>query len=86
MEECEILCSRMAIMVNGQFECLGSAQHLKAKYGEGYMLEIRLEEQFHNSIVNEIQENFGEFKIKEQRNSMLLIQIMKVSSLKVRRL
>ena len=73
-------------MVNGQFECLGSAQHLKAKYGEGYMLEIRLEEQFHNSIVNEIQENFGEFKIKEQRNSMLLIQIMKVSSLKVRRL
>lgn len=31
MEECESLCSRVAIMVNGQFKCLGSPQHLKCK-------------------------------------------------------
>ena len=31
MEECEALCTRLAIMVNGQFKCLGSAQHLKNK-------------------------------------------------------
>ena len=31
MEECEALCSRVAIMVNGQFKCLGSPQHLKNK-------------------------------------------------------
>ncbi len=36
MEECEALCTRLAIMVNGQFKCLGSPQHLKAKFGEGY--------------------------------------------------
>ncbi|GAA6076007.1 phospholipid-transporting ATPase ABCA1 isoform X1, partial [Tachysurus ichikawai] len=30
MEECEALCTRMAIMVNGQFKCLGSLQHLKS--------------------------------------------------------
>uniref|UniRef100_A0A8B9YY62 ATPase AAA-type core domain-containing protein n=1 Tax=Buteo japonicus TaxID=224669 RepID=A0A8B9YY62_9AVES len=29
MEECEALCTRMAIMVNGRFRCLGSVQHLK---------------------------------------------------------
>lgn len=29
MEECEALCTRMAIMVNGRFQCLGSVQHLK---------------------------------------------------------
>lgn len=29
MEECEALCTRLAIMVNGQFKCLGSCQHLK---------------------------------------------------------
>ena len=29
MEECEALCTRMAIMVNGRFCCLGSVQHLK---------------------------------------------------------
>lgn len=29
MEECEALCNRLAIMVNGKFTCLGSLQHLK---------------------------------------------------------
>ncbi|XP_076353530.1 phospholipid-transporting ATPase ABCA1-like isoform X1 [Tachypleus tridentatus] len=42
MEECEALCTRLAIMVNGQFRCLGSIQHLKNKYGEGYMLSLRV--------------------------------------------
>lgn len=38
MEECEALCTHLAIMVNGQFKCLGSPQHLKFKFGEGYTL------------------------------------------------
>lgn len=29
MEECEALCTRLAIMVQGQFRCLGSLQHIK---------------------------------------------------------
>lgn len=29
MEECEALCTRLAIMVNGRLKCLGSIQHLK---------------------------------------------------------
>jgi len=41
MEECEALCTRMAVMVNGRFQCIGSAQHLKAKFGEGYSLIIK---------------------------------------------
>uniref|UniRef100_A0A3P9H206 Uncharacterized protein n=1 Tax=Oryzias latipes TaxID=8090 RepID=A0A3P9H206_ORYLA len=31
MEECEALCTRLAIMVNGTFKCLGTIQHLKYK-------------------------------------------------------
>ncbi|CAC5380658.1 ABCA3 [Mytilus coruscus] len=42
MEECEALCTRLAIMVNGQFKCLGSPQHLKNKFGEGYSLLARI--------------------------------------------
>ncbi|XP_065652510.1 phospholipid-transporting ATPase ABCA3 isoform X2 [Hydra vulgaris] len=42
MEECEALCSRLAIMVNGQFKCIGSPQHLKNKFGEGYTLIARV--------------------------------------------
>ena len=42
MEECEALCTRMAVMVNGRFQCLGSNQQLKTKFGEGYTLIIKL--------------------------------------------
>merc|ERR1719453_1019911 len=44
MEECEALCSRIGIMVGGRFRCLGSAQHLKSKFGGGYTLELRCDE------------------------------------------
>uniref|UniRef100_H3DBM3 P-type phospholipid transporter n=1 Tax=Tetraodon nigroviridis TaxID=99883 RepID=H3DBM3_TETNG len=37
MEECEALCTRLAIMVNGTFKCLGTIQHLKYKFGDGYV-------------------------------------------------
>jgi hypothetical protein len=42
MEECEVLCSSIAIMVNGCFRCLGSTQHLKNRFGDGYTIKIRL--------------------------------------------
>jgi ABC-type multidrug transport system ATPase subunit len=42
MEECEALCTRLAIMVNGQFKCLGSTQHLKNKFARGYTLNVKI--------------------------------------------
>ncbi|GMT18451.1 hypothetical protein PFISCL1PPCAC_9748, partial [Pristionchus fissidentatus] len=42
MDECEALCTRLAIMVYGQFRCYGSIQHIKSRYGTGYSLLIRL--------------------------------------------
>lgn len=42
MEECEALCTRLAIMVNGEFQCLGSIQHLKTKFNEGYSLIVKV--------------------------------------------
>uniref|UniRef100_UPI00398EE067 phospholipid-transporting ATPase ABCA3 isoform X2 n=1 Tax=Pristiophorus japonicus TaxID=55135 RepID=UPI00398EE067 len=43
MEECEALCTRLAVMVNGQFNCLGSPQHLKNKFGSGYTLLVKIQ-------------------------------------------
>ncbi|XP_067683603.1 phospholipid-transporting ATPase ABCA3-like [Haliotis asinina] len=42
MEECDALCTRIAIMVNGRFVCLGTPQHLKNKFGQGYTLIARM--------------------------------------------
>ncbi|CAE7550939.1 ABCA1 [Symbiodinium sp. CCMP2592] len=40
MEECEALCNRIGIMVNGRLVCLGSASQLKAAHGYGYQFEV----------------------------------------------
>jgi ATP-binding cassette subfamily A (ABC1) protein 3 len=48
MDECEALCDRLAIMVSGRLQCLGSIQHLKGKYGSGYQLQLSVQE----SLVN----------------------------------
>ncbi|XP_022522358.2 retinal-specific phospholipid-transporting ATPase ABCA4a isoform X2 [Astyanax mexicanus] len=42
MEECEALCTRLAIMVNGIFKCLGTIQHLKYKFGDGYVVTMKI--------------------------------------------
>jgi len=43
MEECEALCGRIGVMVDGQLCCVGPIQTLKSKYGQGYKLDVRLD-------------------------------------------
>ncbi|XP_059941358.1 retinal-specific phospholipid-transporting ATPase ABCA4 [Mesoplodon densirostris] len=42
MEECEALCTRLAIMAKGTFQCLGTIQHLKYKFGDGYIVTMKI--------------------------------------------
>jgi ATP-binding cassette subfamily A (ABC1) protein 3 len=42
MEEAEALCTKMGIMVAGEFRCFGSSTHIKDKYGTGYELEVKI--------------------------------------------
>ncbi|ETO27516.1 ATP-binding cassette sub-family A member 7 [Reticulomyxa filosa] len=44
MEECEALCRRLGIMVNGQLQCIGTPQHLKSRFGQGYQLDVTFAE------------------------------------------
>ncbi len=83
MEECEALCTRLVIMVNGQFKCLGSPQHLKTKFGNGYKLGVRLNEEsqsdrllkfmstsFPSSQINETHRNLFEFILPFSDNKL----------------
>lgn len=45
MEECEALCTRLAIMVNGKIVCLGSIEHLKNKFAKGYTLTVKVKKE-----------------------------------------
>uniref|UniRef100_A0A8C8UED2 ATP-binding cassette, sub-family A member 16 n=1 Tax=Peromyscus maniculatus bairdii TaxID=230844 RepID=A0A8C8UED2_PERMB len=42
MEECEALCTRLAIMLKGRFTCLGSPQHVRKRFGHVYTLTVKI--------------------------------------------
>lgn len=42
MEECEALCPNIGIMAAGRLRCLGSAQRLKSKFGQGFQVEMKI--------------------------------------------
>ena len=78
MEECEALCTRLAIMVNGRFRCLGSTQHLKSKFGEGYTVTIRVNREDESKMKAQsfIDKAFGqEASLKEVHLNQMEYQI-----------
>ena len=56
MEECEALCSKVAIMRKGRLQCLGSVQHLKNRFGGGYTLRVRAPEEHHETVQTGVSE------------------------------
>ena len=42
MEEAEALCTKMGIMVAGEFKCFGTSTYIKDRYGTGFEIEFKL--------------------------------------------
>ena len=78
MEECEALCNRLGIMVAGRLRCIGTPQHLKNRFGQGYQLDVNTDadhaealenamfEMFDNAELIEVHEGAMKFKIPFQ--------------------
>ncbi|XP_023276845.1 ATP-binding cassette sub-family A member 1-like isoform X1 [Seriola lalandi dorsalis] len=77
MEECEALCTRMAIMVNGRFKCLGSIQHLKSRFGDGYTVIVRVggSPPALGPVEDFVQQTFPSSVLKEKHHNTLQYQL-----------
>ncbi|KAL0979073.1 hypothetical protein UPYG_G00180180 [Umbra pygmaea] len=76
MEECEALCTRLGIMVNGRFKCLGSIQHLKNRFGDGYMITVRTKTSSSvKEVVRFFNRNFPEAVLKERHHTKVQFQL-----------
>ncbi|NWT04696.1 ABCA1 protein, partial [Mionectes macconnelli] len=71
MEECEALCTRMAIMVNGRFRCLGSVQHLKNRFGDGYTVVVRAGGPGPAAAQALLQQHFPGIALRERHGGLL---------------
>lgn len=91
MEECEALCSRLTIMVGGQMKCVGSAQYLKHKFGQGYTIKIKLQttqangETSTSQIKQEMERRFRSAVVKDEHlvsiSTFFVIHTLNTSSL-----
>lgn len=53
MDEAEALSTKIGIMVKGGiFKCFGSAQHIKDKFGTGYVIELKIRDVINNELDN----------------------------------
>ncbi|XP_026313079.1 phospholipid-transporting ATPase ABCA7 isoform X3 [Piliocolobus tephrosceles] len=75
MEECEALCSRLAIMVNGRFCCLGSPQHLKSRFAAGHTLTLRVPAERSQSAAAFVAAEFPGAELREAHGCRLRFQL-----------
>uniref|UniRef100_A0A8C0NNA7 ABC transporter domain-containing protein n=1 Tax=Canis lupus familiaris TaxID=9615 RepID=A0A8C0NNA7_CANLF len=81
MEECEALCTRLAIMVKGKFKCLGSPQHLKNKFGNAYSLTAKIKFENNKSKLEKFKEfiatTFPGYIINQEHQGIICYYIPK---------
>ncbi|CAF0854082.1 unnamed protein product [Brachionus calyciflorus] len=80
MEECEALCDKLGIMLNGQLQCLGTIPEIKSKYGDGYRLLIKCHHSDHLDldilrIENFIKLNFPNAYLEDRQYETLFFII-----------
>lgn len=75
MVECETLCSRVGIMVNGFLKCIGTPQELKSKFGDGYRLKIRVSYEHQMNTKRLVEEKFPGVVLKEEHHNSVIYQL-----------
>ncbi|XP_065204055.1 retinal-specific phospholipid-transporting ATPase ABCA4-like [Planococcus citri] len=86
MEEYETLCDRLTIMVSGVMKCIGTTQHLKKKYAQGFSIMIKINDipEFDGekaALKNTMMELFTEKYciLKDEHRGLLYYQIKDTS-------
>ncbi len=76
MAECEAVSTRIAIMKQGEFCCMGNSQDLRSKHGAGYLLEIILiSTDFITAAKSFVFSTFPEAKVVDEHVAMLNFEI-----------
>eukprot|EP00217_Crustomastix_stigmatica_P007793 CAMPEP_0183804176 /NCGR_PEP_ID=MMETSP0803_2-20130417/34669_1 /TAXON_ID=195967 /ORGANISM="Crustomastix stigmata, Strain CCMP3273" /LENGTH=537 /DNA_ID=CAMNT_0026048925 /DNA_START=131 /DNA_END=1744 /DNA_ORIENTATION=- len=73
MDECEALCNRAGILVQGRLRCLGTLQHLKQRHGQGYTVEMRSNNPTHMVVV--VRESLPGAVLEEQHHDFLRFRL-----------
>jgi ABC-type multidrug transport system ATPase subunit len=65
MEEADILGDRIAIMARGELSCIGTPVWLKSRFGDGYIVNVRIQSDYASSDELPTDNGFPKTSIKE---------------------
>ncbi|KAH9383084.1 hypothetical protein HPB48_023814 [Haemaphysalis longicornis] len=71
MDEVEGLCDRVAIMIDGELQCLGSLAHLQEKFAQGFTVTVKThveykgDEEYRAKLLRAIRETFPDSKLQQ---------------------
>ncbi|KAL1466386.1 hypothetical protein MTO96_042771 [Rhipicephalus appendiculatus] len=77
MEEVEVVCDRLTIMIDGEFQCMGSLSHLKDKFAQGFTIMVKTHDEYkedyeyRNKLMRAITETFRNSKLQQQFEGFL---------------
>jgi ABC-type multidrug transport system ATPase subunit len=77
MEECEALCDRIGIMTGGRLRCLGTAPHLKQRFGSGYQVIAKAREGSAEEVLAWVQRTYPSTQVLEVHGSSFKFRISK---------
>eukprot|EP00043_Microstomoeca_roanoka_P008399 m.80908 g.80908 ORF g.80908 m.80908 type:complete len:1735 (+) comp14227_c0_seq1:159-5363(+) len=75
MEECEALCTRLAIMVNGRFQCIGSLQRLKDRFGRSLNIIITAAKRQIPDIKVFFSEKFPSMQVTDEHQNQVTLEL-----------
>jgi ABC-type multidrug transport system ATPase subunit len=85
MQEAEALCTRVAIMVKGKYVCLGSVQHLKTKYLDGYSVDmfcgVSATSEIVDQLVSAVLNALPGSSVSERHGRFMRFEVQNVSNL-----
>ncbi|XP_044002930.1 uncharacterized protein LOC122848731 isoform X2 [Aphidius gifuensis] len=82
--ECEKLCTRIGILAKAGLRCIGTVQHLKHKFGEGYVAFLRFNQPIEiKKINNSISNYFSMAKISSRQSTAARFLIPKNKEIKL---
>lgn len=81
MLECEALCSRIAIQVSGSLQCIGTAAHLKHRFGKGYQIDINGTEELKQQVETFVRSSFSGVTLLEKHGARFKFRVDKSKTL-----
>jgi ABC-type multidrug transport system ATPase subunit len=74
MEECEALCQRIGVLVKGELKALGTSQHLKTRFGQGFQVTLNVSEGAEDRAMDVMRDIFKEVELLESIGGVLKLR------------